>query len=63
MAQTPQQALNNVITALTGNDALNAGVFVGTYQRHAALQEALEVLTELVKQYKPAGPASPPTQP
>jgi hypothetical protein len=45
---TPRKALSNLMAAITGNDVLQSGLFVGTYQQHSVLQDSIEVLNRLV---------------
>ena len=45
---TPKQALSNLMAALTGDDVLQSGLFIGTYRQHSVLQDSVTVLTQLL---------------
>ena len=47
---TPQEALRNIMTAVTGDAPLNSGIYLGSYRQHATLQESIEVLNKLVQE-------------
>lgn len=48
MAMTPKQALANLMAALTGDNVLQSGLFIGTYRQHSVLQDSVEVLAQLI---------------
>ena len=49
MAMTAEQALSNLMVAITGDDVLQSGLFVGTYKQHAILQDSIEILSRALK--------------
>lgn len=56
---TPRQALSNIIVAVTGNDLAGTGLFLGSVAQHTRMQDALEVLTQLVQAYEEVKAESP----
>jgi hypothetical protein len=46
----PTTALQNIVAAITGEDTLQTGLYLGSYKQHTVLQESFEVLTKLVQQ-------------
>lgn len=50
MPLTPREALSNLAAAVTGDDILKSGLYVGSFKQHTVLQDSIEVLSKLVSE-------------
>ena len=44
----PKVALQNLVVAVTGEDPISSGVFLGSYRQHAVLQASVASLQRLI---------------
>ena len=52
---TQKQALSNLMAAITGEDVLKTGLYVGTLKQHTILQESIEVLQSFIMEMEQSG--------
>ena len=53
---TPREALSNLMAAITGDDVLKTGLYVGTLKQHGILQDSVGVLSNFIRENeKPGG--------
>lgn len=55
---TPKEALSNLMVAVTGDDVLKTGLYVGTLRQHSILQDSVGVLSKLIRESEQPGEES-----